>query len=91
MSFLAPYGREDLPVAAANAPAWEAAIGREVGPGLATPGVPMVNAGPWGRGYHGWLERVHAPYAFGVLPELVRGIARGVLREEAEDVRRAGV
>ncbi len=34
-------------------------------------GLPCINLGPWGRDYHQWLERVHVPYSFGVLPELV--------------------
>lgn len=34
-------------------------------------GLPCVNLGPWGRDYHQWLERVHQPYSFGVLPRLV--------------------
>ena len=32
---------------------------------------PTVNIGPWGRDYHQKWERVHAPYTFGVLPDLV--------------------
>ncbi|WAJ28483.1 M20/M25/M40 family metallo-hydrolase [Antarcticirhabdus aurantiaca] len=40
---------------------------------------PVVNIGPWGREFHQRLERVHVPYAFGVLPEAVYRIARIVL------------
>ena len=36
----------------------------------------VVNLGPWGRDAHGLYERVHAPYAFGILPGL---IARSVM------------
>lgn len=32
---------------------------------------PVVNVGPWGRDYHQKWERVHMPYAFGVLPEVI--------------------
>jgi len=32
---------------------------------------PVVNIGPWGREYHQRLERVHAGYAFEVLPGLL--------------------
>lgn len=32
-------------------------------------GFPAINLGPWGRDYHHWLERLHAPYAFEVLPD----------------------
>lgn len=42
-------------------------------------GLPCVNLGPWGRDYHQWLERVHQPYSFGVLPALVWDIALTVL------------
>lgn len=36
---------------------------------------PTVNIGPWGRDYHQKWERVHAPYTFEVLPDLVFGAA----------------
>lgn len=32
---------------------------------------PTINIGPWGRDYHQKWERVHAPYTFAVLPDLV--------------------
>ncbi|MCR6499836.1 M20/M25/M40 family metallo-hydrolase [Shinella sp. CPCC 101442] len=32
---------------------------------------PTVNIGPWGRDYHQKWERVHTPYTFEVLPDLV--------------------
>lgn len=32
---------------------------------------PTVNIGPWGRDYHQKWERVHAPYTFEILPDLV--------------------
>lgn len=32
---------------------------------------PVVNIGPWGRDYHQKWERAHAPYTFGVLPDLI--------------------
>ena len=53
----------DLSVVAANSPIW--------GTGFTMPevaGYPCINFGPWGRDYHQWLERVHAPYAFEILP-----------------------
>ena len=40
---------------------------------------PAVNLGPWGREFHQKFERVHRPYAFGVLPDLVMAIARDFL------------
>lgn len=39
------------------------------------PRFPVVNIGPWGREFHQRLERVHAPYAFAVLPDFVSMIA----------------
>ena len=40
---------------------------------------PMVNLGPWGYDYHQRLERVYAPYAFEILPDLLTCIAEKVL------------
>lgn len=40
---------------------------------------PTVNIGPWGRDYHQKWERVHAPYTFEVLPDLVFEAARAWL------------
>jgi arginine utilization protein RocB len=42
---------------------------------------PTVNIGPWGRDYHQKWERVHAPYTFEVLPDLVFEAARAWLGE----------
>ncbi|MGH0217523.1 M20/M25/M40 family metallo-hydrolase [Sinorhizobium meliloti] len=43
---------------------------------------PTVNLGPWGREFHQKFERVHEPYAFRVLPELVSEIARTFLGDD---------
>ncbi len=42
---------------------------------------PTVNIGPWGRDYHQKWERVHAPYTFEVLPDLVFDSALAWLAE----------
>lgn len=42
---------------------------------------PTVNIGPWGRDYHQKWERVHAPYTFEVLPDLVFESALACLAE----------
>jgi arginine utilization protein RocB len=42
---------------------------------------PVVNIGPWGREFHQRLERVHAPYAFEVLPGFVSRIATTFLTD----------
>jgi arginine utilization protein RocB len=41
---------------------------------------PIVNIGPWGKDYHQRLERVHTPFAFEVLPELLWRILHGLSR-----------
>ncbi len=40
----------------------------------------VVTLGPWGRDAHGLYERVHAPYAFGILPRLVVATVQETLR-----------
>jgi len=44
------------------------------------PVFPIVNIGPWGPDCHKKLERVHAPYAFDVLPDVVAEVAEALLR-----------
>jgi arginine utilization protein RocB len=77
ISFLGQADAATLSLVAANTPAWGAGLPWPEGGVIA--GIPTVNAGPWGRDYHTRLERLHAPYAFAVLPDLVEAIARGVL------------
>lgn len=77
MSFLGQADEGAVPVIAMNTPPWGAGIVWPDGPALG--GVPIVNAGPWGRDYHTRLERLSVPYAFDVLPDLVGEIARRVL------------
>lgn len=59
----------DLGAVAANTPIW--------GSGFTMPepgGFPCINIGPWGRDYHTWLERLHAPYAFETLPRVLLSV-----------------
>lgn len=77
MSFLGQADEADVPTIANNTPAWGA--GLHWAEGRAFAGIPIVNAGPWGRDYHTILERLHAPYAFGVLPDLIGEIVMEVL------------
>lgn len=79
MSFMGPADADDLRETARNTPLWGSTIDWDLSAG-ATPGIPTINAGPWGRDYHHWLERAHDGYAFRVLPDLVDAIARRVLR-----------
>lgn len=79
MSFIGPVDAAGLRDVAANAPLWGSSI-RWPGT-VGAPAIPTINAGPWGRDYHHWLERAHADYAFTVLPDLVAAIARQVLAD----------
>jgi arginine utilization protein RocB len=63
----------DLSVVAANTPIW--------GTGFVMPepaGYPCINIGPWGRDYHTWLERLHSPYAFNILPRVLLSVIEAV-------------
>lgn len=65
----------DLSVVAANTPIW--------GRGFTMPepgGWPAINIGPWGRDYHTWLERLHAPYAFDTLPRVLLSVIEAVAK-----------
>lgn len=65
----------DLSAAAANTPIW--------GTSFTMPepaGYPCINIGPWGRDYHHWLERLHAPYAFETLPRVLLAVIEAVLK-----------
>ncbi|MDE2445931.1 MAG: M20/M25/M40 family metallo-hydrolase [Alphaproteobacteria bacterium] len=65
----------DLSLVAANAPIW--------GTGFTMPdaaGYPCINLGPWGRDYHQRLERLHAPYAFEVLPRALLAVIEAVVK-----------
>lgn len=77
MSFLGQVDAAAVPAIAAATPAWGHGIAWPGG--AAALGVPIVNAGPWGRDYHTPLERLHTAYAFEVLPDLLGRIVREVL------------
>ena len=63
----------DLQAVAANTPIWGAGF---IMPEAA--GLPTINLGPWGRDYHHWLERLHAPYAFEILPKALLAVIEAV-------------
>jgi arginine utilization protein RocB len=65
MSFLGET-TGDLSAALANTPIWGTSFSLPP-----SPAYKVINIGPWGRDYHHWLERLHAPYAFDVLPHLI--------------------
>ncbi len=77
MSFLGRVNKEDLRHVAANTPPWDGLIGLDLSRPL--PELPVINIGPWGRDFHKHLERVHVPYSFETLPELVWRVANGLL------------
>lgn len=65
----------DLSVVASNTPIWGTSFT------LAEPaGYPCINIGPWGRDYHHWLERLHAPYAFETLPKVLLAVIDAVFK-----------
>lgn len=66
----------DHSVVAANTPIWNM--------GFVIPepgGYPCINIGPWGRDYHHWLERLHVPYAFEVLPRVLLSVIEAVAKK----------
>jgi arginine utilization protein RocB len=63
----------DLEAVMANTPMWGTSFTMPEAAGL-----PTINLGPWGRDYHHWLERLHAPYAFAVLPKALLAVIAAV-------------
>jgi arginine utilization protein RocB len=71
MSFLAGQDNpEALRALAENTPFWGTRLEFDYTQ-AARLELPTLNIGPWGRDYHQRTERVHMPYSFGVLPELL--------------------
>ena len=65
----------DFAAVAENTPIWGSSFA------LAEPaGYPCINIGPWGRDYHHWLERLHAPYAFETLPKVLLAVIEAVFK-----------
>ena len=77
MSFLGEADEASLAPLARNMPGWAEWVRWPERGGIA--GVPIVNAGPWGRDYHTPLERIHVAYGFDVLPDLIETIVQGLL------------
>lgn len=65
MSWLGKHDSDDLNTVNQNTPSDHMNLNAN------TLDIPTLNIGPWGRDYHKKLERIHAPYSFEVLPELV--------------------
>ena len=65
----------DFAIVAENTPIWGTSFT------LQEPaGYPCINIGPWGRDYHHWLERLHAPYAFETLPKVLLAVIDAVFK-----------
>ena len=75
MSFFGEASSE-LSVVASNTPIWGTnfTLGEPAG-------YPCINIGPWGRDYHHWLERLHAPYAFETLPRVLLAVIDAVFKK----------
>ncbi len=82
MSFLGEADDASLGIVARNTPVWGTAFVWPESGGIA--GIPIINAGPWGRDYHTRLERLHAPYGFEVLPELLFAIVENTLNGQTD-------
>jgi arginine utilization protein RocB len=65
----------DLSAAPLNTPIWGTSFTM---PEAAA--YPCINIGPWGRDYHHWLERLHAPYAFDILPRVLLSVIEAVMK-----------
>ena len=82
MSFVNSHDDADsISVVAENTPPWGTRLvfDYEI---AATLDLPIVNIGPWGHDYHQKTERVHMPYSFGVVPELLWRVTNRVLAKE---------
>jgi len=74
MSFLG-QASGDLSACAANTPIWGSSFTMPQ-----SAGYPCINIGPWGRDYHHWQERLHAPYAFDTLPRVLLSVIDAVAK-----------
>lgn len=45
--------------------------------------VPIINVGPYGKDAHKWTERLHLPFSFSILPDLLSYTIQTVLKERA--------
>ncbi|MFS2245894.1 M20/M25/M40 family metallo-hydrolase [Bacillus sp. A31] len=44
--------------------------------------VPVINVGPLGKDPHKWTERLHIPFSFGILPELLESAIHALLEKK---------
>ena len=70
--------RADLPALRSNMPLFGRGYGLDL-EAVAQLQVPVANVGPWGKDAHGLTERVHMPYAFEVVPQIIYETARHLL------------
>ncbi|WP_018923440.1 M20/M25/M40 family metallo-hydrolase [Salsuginibacillus kocurii] len=50
---------------------------------IRTLNIPSINIGVYGKDGHKWTERVHKPYTFGILPQLIRAVTVRLLQIKA--------
>jgi arginine utilization protein RocB len=77
VSFFGQADDTHVATISANTPQWTGILAGAARFGAA--GLPSINVGPWGRDYHTRLERMHADYAFRILPELLKAITLRML------------
>lgn len=88
MSFLGAHiDGAALDAIRANMPAWR--VRWPIQP-TADASLAVINIGPWGRDYHQRTERVHMPYSFGVVPELVWRVVAAELSPSSKTARIGG-
>ncbi|MBV9791295.1 MAG: peptidase M20, partial [Chloroflexi bacterium] len=81
MSFLgSAIAEEEVDAIAQNTPASATKLRFDYA-AISALDLPTINIGPWGRDYHQRLERVHAPYSFEIVPELVWRIVGRLLSQ----------
>lgn len=83
MSFFGEADETTLQVVSRNTPLWAQAVRWPEQGGIAN--LPTINIGPWGRDYHTPLERLHAGYAFDVLPRLLVEITGAILDRDISE------
>ena len=72
--------QENLPSLVDNMPTFHHGYSLDFG-AMADLHLPVMNFGPWGKDAHGLYERVHMPYSFETVPQLIYEAIGGVLKD----------
>ena len=67
---LEPAVREQIPALTANMPLWNRGYRLNLA-AIQEFNCPLINIGPFGKGAHTLYERVHMPYSFEIVPEII--------------------